>query len=96
MTVMTSHSSTASPLTRAQDFCGSWKRGGPAELMSQLRRDAALTPPRRRRIDSAVETQYLYAEGGPPSQGAREPSVNPPIAISRRTRANATYAQTTV
>lgn len=44
--------------------------------MSQLRRDAALTPPRRRRIDSAVETQYLYAEGGPPSQGAREPSVN--------------------
>lgn len=45
MTVMTNHSSTASPLTRAQDFCGSWKRGGPAELMSQLCRDAALIPP---------------------------------------------------
>ncbi len=26
-------------------FCGSWKRGGPAELMSQLCRDAALIPP---------------------------------------------------
>lgn len=44
MPLATRHPSTASPLTRAQDFYGSWERGGHAEPMGQLRRHASSLP----------------------------------------------------